>query len=694
MSSRERQVLDYLLHARQAITIKTIAEKLDVSERTIHRDMNHIEPILFDYNLELQKQTGVGLRIIGAESDKEQLSSAIAGSFSSELTPEERQTMILSTLLEADEPIKLFTLAANLDVTTATVSHDLDQLEDDLTTYQLELIRKRGYGVRIKGDEKNKRAAMRYLIAKHVNPFELVSFLRNNKEPQISRQTDAISGRLLGLVNPEKLSIIEQKVAQAQDELRYELADSAYIGLVVHLALAIERLQNGDTIEFDKNYMEQINQTIEYNIAKRLIQDLEEAFDMIIPNDEIGYITMHLMGAKIRADQHYLIEDSSLDVAYQAKAIIRHVSRSLGKDLTHNIPLLNDLVAHLKPSIYRLKQGLTISNPMLDEIRQDYYNLFEIVQDAANAVFPAIDFPEDEIAYLVLHFASILLQDENHPGMRALVICSSGIGTAKMLATKLKQQIPEIKQVENKSMFDLEQTQVNDYDVVISTIPLNNEEYDYFLTSPMLTKAEANDIKQAVRSKKTVFAKTAEQHEPEPDAEHSSFRQQLEKTQTYTAAILDVLKSLDVRQLSGGASLSAVMQKACDQLATRGIIRDPENVKQALVDRQAKSGLGIPGTHLALYHTRSHIVAQPSFTVYSLDQPLTITSMDGTDMSMRTLLLMLAPKDAEQHVLETLSFLSSLMIEDKSIQVLESGDADQIDQYLSKQFYKWLHGKM
>src|SRR5699024_8269457 len=331
-----------------------------------------------------------------------------------------------------------------------------------------------------------------------------VSFLKQRTQ---SLKTNAISDRLLGLVNPEKLSIIEQRVAQAKDELRYDLADSAYIGLVVHLALAIERLQKGDTIEFDQDYLREMNRTNEYAIAKKLIHDLENDFDMKIPNDEIGYITMHLMGAKLRVNQHYVIEDSSLDVAYQAKEIIGYVSNRLGKDLNYHVTLLNDLVAHLKPSIYRLKKGLTISNPMLDELRRDYNELFIIVQDAVNEVFPDISFPEDEIAYLVLLFAAILLHDETDASMRALVICSSGIGTAKMLATKLKQQIPEIKQVENKSMFDLESIADDDYDIIVSTIPLDEAEHNYILTSPMLTKPEADEVKRAIRKRKAAVFK-------------------------------------------------------------------------------------------------------------------------------------------------------------------------------------------
>ncbi|TFJ93075.1 PRD domain-containing protein [Lentibacillus salicampi] len=687
LSGRERKMLEYLLEAQGAVTIKTIADRLDVSERTVQRDLSNVEQMLFDYNLELNKQSGVGLQISGLATDKNHLLAEITETSWSEFTPEERQAILLSTLLETDEPVKLFALAANLHVTTATVSHDLDQLENKLTNHKLHLIRRRGYGIRIEGREADKRAAISSLIAEHVNTSDMVSFLKQRTQ---APKMNAISDRLLGLVNPEKLSIIEQRVSQARDKLRYDLADSAYIGLVVHLALAIERLQKGDTIEFDQKYLHEISQTSEYTIAKRLIHDLEKDLDMTIPNDEIGYITMHLMGAKLRVDQHYVIEDSSFDVAYQAKEIIEHVSNRLGKDLTYNITLLNDLVAHLKPSIYRLKKGLTISNPMLAEITRDYNALFKIVQEAVGEVFPDLTFPDDEIAYLVLHFAAILLHDETDASMRALVICSSGIGTAKMLATKLKQQIPEIKQVENQSLFDLERTETDDYDIVVSTIPLDDMANDYILTSPMLTKPEADKVKRAIRKRKaTVPQKPTTQTKWEN--EQSDSRQKLEMIQAYSAAILEVLKSLEVKHFSGNMSLDALLQEACEQLAANGVIQNPENVRRSLIDRQAKSGLGIPGSYLALYHTRTDDVKRPSFTVYALNQPLIVNSMAGTDMTMNTLLVMLAPADADQELLETLSYLSSLIIEEESIQALESGDINRIEQHLSKHFYKWLN---
>src|SRR5699024_9775236 len=161
----------------------------------------------------------------------------------------------------------------------------------------------------------------------------------------------------------------------------------------------------------------------------------------------------------------YLIEDSNIDVAYKAKKLIHYVSIHLNRDLTtySHSRLLNDLVAHLKPTIYRLEQDMGIKNPMIEEIKRDYPELFELIQDGVSYMFPVIDFPDEEIGYLGLHFGSVLLQNESEISLKALVVCSSGIGTAKMLATKLKKQIPEIKQVENKSLFELEQTDLEAY---------------------------------------------------------------------------------------------------------------------------------------------------------------------------------------------------------------------------------------
>ena len=80
-----------------------------------------------------------------------------------------------------------------------------------------------------------------------------------------------------------------------------------------------------------------------------------------------------------------------------------------------------------------------------------------------------------------------------------MVVCSSGIGTAKILATQLQQQFPEITQVKNISMFELDKEDPSKYDIVFSTVSLADNSVPYILVSPILTKQEKQDIKQSLR---------------------------------------------------------------------------------------------------------------------------------------------------------------------------------------------------
>nr|WP_209462544.1 BglG family transcription antiterminator [Virgibacillus natechei] len=693
IAGRERKVIELLIKYPEGITVKELGAELEVSTRTIHRDLKNSEKTLFDYNLELAKKAGVGVRIIGDSQDLQQLEMALTKMPSLEFTPNERQAVILSALLETNEPIKLYALASELGVTVATISHDLDELEEPLTSHHLFLIRKRGFGVKVEGEERNKRAAISNLISKYVDPFEFVSLIKENIQKKSKPQLNSISNRLLGLVNPEKLVLIEQKVEQTRTHLQHELADSAHVGLVVHLALAIERLQKGDTIEFDPVYLKQMEETHEYAIAKKLIQDLEMAFDMEIPEDEIGYITMHLLGAKLRSDHHFMLEDSSMDVAYQAKALIQYISTQLDTDLTDNTALLNDLVTHLKPTIYRLKQGMNIKNPMIDEITRDYADLFYLIEQGARDIFPDVALPKDEIGYLVLHFASVLLHGEKDADLHALVICSSGIGTAKILATKLMQRFPEVKQVDNKSLFDLGDSDTGAYDIIVSTIPLKGLDEEYVVTSPMLTKDEVERIKKAIRKKKLTYKPNEAKHDRDEE-QNTDFILQLEAMQHYSKVILDVLNAFYMEEMAAKQNVAAILRSVCMQLEKSQMIEDRDTVFRELQNREQVSGLGIPGTSLALYHTRSAHVFVPSFTIHALNESLIVAGMDGEDMTMNRMLLMLAPEDAHPEMLEVLSYLSSIVIQGKeSIKRFESGDEAKIKNFLTDQFYSFLNEK-
>jgi mannitol operon transcriptional antiterminator len=684
ISARERKILDILLSNDEEMTVGELARQLDVSNRTIHRDLKGIEHILKDYRLQLVKKAGVGIRIIGEEEKKKELALHLFHLSHKEYTPEERQLIILIALLEATEPVKLLALANDLNVTVATISHDLDKIDQMIEKYGLSLIRKRGYGVEIAGSESAKRRMMSELLFRHVDEHEFLSLMKESIQKKSIDTWNTVTEKLLGLVDKKKLAAIEQQIEQIKEELPFTIADSSYIALVVHLALAIERISHGESINFDQQYLETIQTTKEYKTAEKIARSLERAFHITIPKEEIGYITMHLMGAKLRDRQGYMLEEASFEVGIKAQELIRFVSAELHVDISNDYTLYEDLVVHLKPALYRIQHNMGIANPLLEKIVQDYPKLFAVLKKGVKQVFPDVTVPDEEIGYLVLHFASALLRRKK--GLRALVICSSGLGTAKILATRLKKEIPDIIHMEQISVFELRNTDVTRYDLIVSTVPIDGLAKPYFVVSPMLREEEVLSIKQFLQSRNAVSRK-----EEVDDAVGKSHdvTKKMASIQRMSETILRILEGFTLQQVNS-QSIKEVLAEACHQLWQKGIIFNSEKVLAELLRRETLGGLGIPETSLALYHTRSPAVLVPSFTIYRLSECQTIKGMHDQTMAVNTILLLLAPDSPSQETLSVLSHISSLVIKDEdSMALFANGDHEQVYSFLSYHLEKF-----
>jgi mannitol operon transcriptional antiterminator len=699
ISARERQVLEILLTEKDEITVKDLADQIGVSGRTVHRDLKNVEDILVEYNLSLQKKSGVGVQITGDNSKIRELELFLFNLFHTEYTPDERQTIILCELLETNGPVKLLGLANDLNVTIATVSADLTKLEERLQHFGLSLIRKRGYGVEIEGDEGAKRSAMSYLISEYLDESEILSLARENIQKRSTQQINTISERLLGLVEKQKLLIVEKIVDSIVQELPFAMADSAYIGLVVHLALAVERIQKGEGITINRAYLENQQETKEYKFAEKIVVELENVFKINIPQAEVAYITMHLKGAKLRHDNEYLIEDSSFQVAIKARNLIELVERQVGMDLSRNRSLFEGLVMHLKPAVYRIKEKMGISNPLLDKIKRDYIELFSIVKQAVDQVFHEIYVPDEEIGYLVMHFGAVVLGNKELENFKTLVICSSGIGTSKMLVTRLKKEFPELKQVQNVSVMEFKKMKTTDYQLIISTIPIPDYHLEYILVSPILNKEEIETIRSFINEQ--IIVNGSEENlsialsKRNTKKNANKLIEEMDRIQEYAHTISFVLKGFDVSDVSDMLTTEEILNKACRDLFEKETVNNIESVIEAINEREKLGGMGIPGTEMALFHTRSSHILKPSFTIYVTQDSIEVTGMDQIKMEMKYLILLLSPESASERVLEVLSYLSTLLIENgESISVFQSHDKGKIGTLLTARLDQFFNEKL
>lgn len=103
MTAREQKLLKHLLLQNRYITVTELAELMQVSTRTIHRELKSIKPLMETVGLTLDKQPGKGLKAVGSPEDKQKLLTDLSYE-QHEYSADERKLLILCSLLESQEP--------------------------------------------------------------------------------------------------------------------------------------------------------------------------------------------------------------------------------------------------------------------------------------------------------------------------------------------------------------------------------------------------------------------------------------------------------------------------------------------------------------------------------------------------------------------------------------------------------------
>ena len=73
ISPRVSQILQILLEQNAPISVKALAEQMNLSKRTIQREMDSINTILKGYEITLNSKTGIGIWLEGSEDKKQEL---------------------------------------------------------------------------------------------------------------------------------------------------------------------------------------------------------------------------------------------------------------------------------------------------------------------------------------------------------------------------------------------------------------------------------------------------------------------------------------------------------------------------------------------------------------------------------------------------------------------------------------------
>ncbi|WP_269146572.1 PTS sugar transporter subunit IIA [Lactobacillus crispatus] len=140
--------------------------------------------------------------------------------------------------------------------------------------------------------------------------------------------------------------------------------------------------------------------------------------------------------------------------------------------------------------------------------------------------------------------------------------------------------------------------------------------------------------------------------------------------------------------------LIAVIQE-CLAHSDSTLIRKQMPVAKNLLKRVRMAPVGIPNSHIALLHTRSPEITRCSFTMFDLDNEISLQSMDHDTIQVKRVLLMLAPDNLtapEQRVMSTIS--SMIIMSSQNLDLFTNGSQKEIKEAIAALFLQDLKDRL
>ncbi|SFU58878.1 sigma 54 modulation protein [Clostridium sp. DSM 8431] len=112
-------------------------------------------------------------------------------------------------------------------------------------------------------------------------------YINDLKKPHIKEDISKI-------VDISIINIVEEILVIASEKLNRQYDEKVYLGLALHLQGSIERIKRGIDIYHPKLNFIRSEYSDEFYIAMEAAKIVDEAFDIKVPLDEIGYLTMFI----------------------------------------------------------------------------------------------------------------------------------------------------------------------------------------------------------------------------------------------------------------------------------------------------------------------------------------------------------------------------------------------------------------
>lgn len=629
LSSRQKAIIK-TLESDTWIKGQVLANKLDVTTRTIRSDIEKINSIIPEL-IESHTRKGYFLHLNKMESIIIDQSDRIPQS------PSERIYYIIHKLLIDKETMSFFEIKNKLFVSSFTIESDIRKIREMIKPFTgLKLIR-RNNELYFQGSEHSKRKLYRSLLNNEIQD----DFLNLNK--------------IASLYDNFDLMAVFKILEEVLEEYDYQVRKTALPMLVIHIGISIERMLSGYYVE-NVSFAHSIDQEYEYKISHDFYSRVTNLIPIKFNEDEVLALAGLLLGYKnvTLLNDDVCINGKSHNIPQLIEKILKYIEEVFNIDFSHDYDFINGLQLHIQSFIERASRDIKIPNVHLQDIKESYPFFFEMSIHISKLIGKELnlEFSEEETGFIAIHLGAAYERYEANKRYRAILLTTGNdtftFKALEKINTTFGDRVEIIKVVD----YYTEEIKEHSIDLIISLVPqFQIKTINTVIVSTFMSNQDISKILLALnnldkkRNKSILSSKLPGILDPQ--LFHSKFKAE---------------------------SVEKTIATLCDDLYAKGYVKESykESVfkREAIVATSFEQGLAIPHP-LELESLTSKI------SVAILDEPLLWGQYEVS------LIMLLSINEQDRHVLWSFfEWLSDYTNDNESITALTNSDS--YEEFLEK----------
>jgi transcriptional antiterminator len=498
LDTRQARIAWRLLERREPVSIGEIAADLKLTSRVVRYNLPSVGQYLRGSGLRLVRRRGLGIWVDGDDAARR---AAMAGLESAPgptvMDVVDRRISAIAELLEhAPEPLRLEALERRLGVSRPTVRRDLRAAETWLENHRLHVQRLPGVGIVVRGTELDVRKGLVGIVLESLpaETFGGGASADQAADPGHVETGRGLSDLLASLELPMYRAILTEQFTQLDPD------DPMVTTAALYVAIVTRRVAAGRSATLNGGQLRSLLDHPVGEAAVSIATAVESFTGVTLGDTDIAAITEFLLGfvELTRTEMEPRPEDvAAIDRLVETAAARLHPSLAQDEQLRWS------LTEHLRRLRVRLRYGLPVTNPLHEEVRERFPEVYAVVADIAGqlGLFGSDGVPDEEVGFLTMYLAGSLERNRLHPPVRITVVCPAGMATAWILVSRLLAEFPhvDITQVVSKTAFDSGSVSVSESDLIVSTVPLDGLERPVptVVVSPLL---HVRDIRRVARN--------------------------------------------------------------------------------------------------------------------------------------------------------------------------------------------------